>query len=144
MAMLAIGEAILFRRVLVALSRRDQRLALRRPILVEHFRQFGNPRGVRRIGIGELDQIIVFTDVRGRSVLGGFVDSALRRRRGGRGRRYLLGLRRLVFGTHRQPQRPGQERTGRSEDRSVGKESSSTYRAPSSLHHHTTQTLENP
>src|SRR3546814_17387812 len=63
MAMLAIGEAILFRRVLVALSRRDQRLALRRPILVEHFRQFGNPRGVGRIGIGELGQIIVFTAV---------------------------------------------------------------------------------
>src|SRR3546814_18418612 len=53
MAMLAIGEAILFRRVLVALSRRDQRLALRRPLLVEHFRQFGNPRGVGRIGLGE-------------------------------------------------------------------------------------------
>src|SRR3546814_2942198 len=49
----AIGEAILFRRVLVALSRRDQRLALRRPILVEHFRQFGNPRcvgGISKIG----------------------------------------------------------------------------------------------
>src|SRR3546814_2314619 len=36
MAMLAIGEAILFRRVLVALSRRDPRLPLLRPILVEH------------------------------------------------------------------------------------------------------------
>src|SRR3546814_4980141 len=67
---------------------------------------------VGRIGIGELDQIIVFTDVRGRSVLGGFVDSALRRRAGDRGRRDLLGLRRLVFGTARQQQRAGKDRNG--------------------------------
>src|SRR3546814_9847505 len=62
--------------------------------------------------LGELDQIIVFTDVRGRSVLGGFVDSALRRRAGDRGRRDLLGLRRLVFGTARQQQRAGKDRNG--------------------------------
>src|SRR3546814_10305082 len=91
---------------------------------------------VGRIGIGELYQIIVVTDVRGRSVLGGFVDSALRRRAGNRGRRDLLGLRRLVFGTARQQQRAGKDRNGiRSEERRVGKECVSTCRSRWSPYH---------
>ncbi len=111
-AMLAIGEALLFRCFLVAPRRRDQRLAFRCPVLVEHFRQFGNPRGVGGIGVCEFDEVGVFADVRRRRALRCFVGSGLGRCAGHRCRGDLFRFGRLFFGTARQQQRADKDRDG--------------------------------